>query len=161
MKIKAILVDDENIALDSLAEALEGISSIEIIEKYTSPIRFLEELSIKKPDVVFLDIQMPIINGFSVAEEIIQMNINTMIVFVTAYDEYAIKAFEINAIDYVLKPISKVRIESTVNRIFKNMEKGIKNTKAIEEISHNSLKKSIKKVTVWRDERIFLISPIE
>lgn len=157
----AILVDDENIALDVLQEVLESISSIDVIEKYTSPTRFLEEVSIKKPDIVFLDIQMPVINGFDVAEEIIQMNIDTMIVFVTAYDEYAIKAFEINAIDYILKPISRERLESTVNRIIKNNKKRINNTKTIQEINYNTLKKNIKKVTVWKNERIFLISPAE
>jgi DNA-binding LytR/AlgR family response regulator len=159
-KMRAILVDDENIALDALSEVLESISSIDVIEKYTSPIRFLEELVVKKPDVVFLDIQMPVINGFAIAEEITQMNINTMIVFVTAFDEYAIKAFEINAIDYVLKPFSNERLESTIDRIIKNTEKGIKKTKAIQEISQN-FKQDIKKVTVWKDERIFLISPTE
>ncbi|MDP4178193.1 MAG: LytTR family DNA-binding domain-containing protein [Bacillota bacterium] len=157
----AILVDDENIALDALEEVLESISSIDVIEKYTSPTRFLEEVAIKKPDLVFLDIQMPIINGFDVAEEIIQMNIDTMIVFVTAYDEYAIKAFEINAIDYILKPISQERLESTVNRIIKNNKKRINNTKTIQEINYTNLKKNIKKVTVWKNERIFLISPTE
>jgi len=156
-----ILVDDENIALDALVEVLESISGIDVIEKYTSPIRFLEEVAIKKPDVVFLDIQMPVINGFDIAEEIIQMNINTMIVFVTGYDEYAIKAFEINAIDYILKPISKERIESTVSRIIKNTEKELNNAKAIEEISYMNLKQDIKKVTVWKNERIFLISPTD
>ena len=92
--MRAILVDDEIIALDSLLETIENISSIDVIEKYISPIQFLEEVAIKKPDVVFLDIKMPVINGFDVAEELIQMNINTMIVFTTAYDEYAIKALK-------------------------------------------------------------------
>jgi DNA-binding LytR/AlgR family response regulator len=159
--VRVILVDDESIALDALAEMLEGFGHIEILGKYCSPKRFLEEFSDKKPDVVFLDIEMPVIDGFTVAEEMIHIAPNTGIVFVTAYNEYAIKAFEINAIDYVLKPISKERLISTVNRIKNNNIKGINNYKTVQEIGLSALKKGLKKVTVWKDERIFLINPAD
>lgn len=159
--MRVILVDDESIALDALADILQGFDRIEIIGKYSSPKKFLEEFSDQKPDVVFLDIEMPVFDGFTVAEEMIHIAPNTMIVFVTAYNEYAIKAFEINAIDYVLKPISKERLLSTVNRIKSNEVKRISNYKTMQEIGLAALKKGLKKVTVWKDERIFLINPAD
>lgn len=159
--MRVILVDDESIALDALSEILEGFPGIEIQGKYSSPKKFLEEVAVKKPDVVFLDIEMPVFDGFTVAEEMAHMVPDTRIVFVTAYNEYAIKAFEINAIDYVLKPISRERLSSTVNRIKSSAAKGEYINKTVQEAVFSTLKKGLKKVTVWKDERIFLINPAD
>ncbi len=159
--MRVILVDDESIALDALSEILEGFAGIEIQGKYSSPKKFLEEVAAKKPDVVFLDIEMPVFDGFTVAEEMAHMVPDTRIVFVTAYNEYAIKAFEINAIDYVLKPISRERLSSTVNRLKSSAAKGEYMNKTVQEAVFSTLKKGLKKVTVWKDERIFLINPAD
>ncbi len=159
--MRVILVDDESIALDALSEILEGFAGIEIQGKYSSPKKFLEEVAVKRPDVVFLDIEMPVFDGFTVAEEMAHMVPDTRIVFVTAYNEYAIKAFEINAIDYVLKPISRERLSSTVNRLKSSAAKGEYINKTVQEAVFSTLKKGLKKVTVWKDERIFLINPAD
>lgn len=159
--MRVILVDDESIALDALSEILEGFAGIEIQGKYSSPKKFLEEVAAQKPDVVFLDIEMPVFDGFTVAEEMAHMVPDTRIVFVTAYNEYAIKAFEINAIDYVLKPISRERLSSTVNRLKSSAAKGEYINKTVQEAVFSTLKKGLKKVTVWKDERIFLINPAD
>src|SRR5690554_3496530 len=108
-----MLVDDEKPALEELNYILMQQKSIEIIGSYTNSAKAIEEILKTEPDVVFLDIEMPEFNGFMVANEMIKRKLNTSIVFVTAFDEYAIKAFEINAVDYVLKPISEERIKKT------------------------------------------------
>ena len=105
--IKTILIDDERMALEQLKYIVEQYEDIELIKSFSDPIEALQEFKDIKPDLVFLDISMPGLNGFMVAEEIKNISPKTEIVFVTGYDDYAIQAFELNAMDYILKPISK------------------------------------------------------
>jgi DNA-binding LytR/AlgR family response regulator len=160
--MKIFLIDDESPALGALEGLLKTFPGVEVAGKYISPLRALENMKKARPDIVFLDIEMPEMNGFLVAEEILQIDSSIMIVFVTAYDEYALKAFEISAVDYVLKPCTKERLQSTLSRISMRIGKQPPyEGKALQSISHQALKQGIKKVPVWKDERIFLISPGE
>lgn len=118
--MKAILVDDEQMALDFLEHLLREHNDIEIVDKLTNPLSVKENVGKTKPDVVFLDINMPQVNGLELAEQILEMNPNIQIVFVTAYDKYALSAFEINALDYLLKPIQKERLKKTMKRLRQN-----------------------------------------
>ncbi|NLP44053.1 MAG: response regulator, partial [Peptococcaceae bacterium] len=104
--IKAMLVDDEKIALEELEYVLGRLGNVEVQGAFSDPLEFLKVLPKYRPDVIFLDIEMPEVNGFVVSEEILAQKPDTAIIFVTAYDEYAIKAFEANALDYVFKPVS-------------------------------------------------------
>ncbi len=111
---KSIIVDDEELAREDLKVLLKDFSEIEIIGESET----VEETKtlIKKldPDLIFLDIQMPGKSGFDLLEE---MQINAKIIFVTAYDEYAIRAFEVNAKDYLLKPVNKERLSLALERL--------------------------------------------
>lgn len=118
--MRAILVDDESSALTSLENALHKICEITIIGKYTNSYTARENVLSQKPDIVFLDIEMPGISGIEFAEEIQCLLPEINIVFITAYDEYAVKAFELNAIDYVLKPVRRNRLKETIQRISKS-----------------------------------------
>lgn len=115
--MRVVLVDDEPIALDLLAKTLEQIGNIKIVGRYTNPYDAIEEIDILKPDIVFLDIEMGKINGLETAEIMMDIYGDVEIVFVTAYSQYAIDAFEVNAIDYLVKPIQKVRLSKTIQRI--------------------------------------------
>ncbi|GLR74255.1 two-component system response regulator BtsR [Aliivibrio sifiae] len=114
--LKAIVIDDELFAREELIEQLNEIGHIEVIAECGNAIDGLKQINQLKPDVVFLDIQMPKITGMDL---ISMLDPDTMpnVVFVTAYDEFAVKAFEDNAFDYLLKPIEPCRLKKTVKRL--------------------------------------------
>ncbi|HPN37568.1 MAG TPA: LytTR family DNA-binding domain-containing protein [Melioribacteraceae bacterium] len=114
IKKKALIVDDERLARIELKSLLSKFEEIEIVAEADSVDSAFEILKKLDIDLIFLDIQMPGKSGFYLLE---QIEINAKIVFVTAYDEYAVKAFEVNALDYLLKPISQQRLAETINRI--------------------------------------------
>ncbi|WP_144512746.1 response regulator [Bacillus sp. FJAT-22090] len=115
--LKAVLVDDELLALELLEAMLKEIGGIEIIGKFSNPLEGLENLSALQPDILFLDIEMKEMNGIKLAEKIESLDAQMDIVFVTAYNEYALEAFNVDAVGYILKPIEKSRLEKTVKRI--------------------------------------------
>jgi two-component system LytT family response regulator len=112
--MKAILIDDERLARQELRSLLAPYSEIQIVGEANNAETAIESIKQLKPDVIFLDIQMPGKNGFDLLEEISGV---PEVVFVTAYDEYAIRAFEINALDYLLKPVQASRLAETVKKI--------------------------------------------
>ncbi len=111
--MKVIIVDDERLARKELQTLLSKFSSVEVLAECDSAQTALIEIERLKPDLVFLDINMPGKDGFALIEE---LNYIPEIIFVTAYDEYAIKAFEVNALDYLLKPIQSERLEEAINK---------------------------------------------
>jgi two-component system LytT family response regulator len=112
--MKAIIVDDERLARNELRSLLAEFPEIEIIEECDSAESAIVAVDKLKPDVVFLDIHMPGKDGFGVLEELDYM---PHVIFVTAYDEYAIKAFDVNALDYLLKPIETDRLKSAIEKV--------------------------------------------
>jgi two-component system, LytTR family, response regulator len=114
-KIKALIVDDEALARDSLWEALLRFEDIEVIHQCANGFEAVQAIQQSKPDLVFLDIQMPRLDGFDVVE--LLGKDAPAIIFVTAYDEYALRAFEAEALDYLLKPVSAKRLEKSVERV--------------------------------------------
>lgn len=115
--INAIIIDDEEIAVTQLQYFLEQYTDIYISATFTDPITALEAIGGYQPNLVFLDIKMPEISGLAVAEEIMQILPESYVVFVTAYDEYALKAFDYNAIDYILKPVTRKRMDRTIQKV--------------------------------------------
>lgn len=115
--MRAILIDDEKPALVHLENLLNKDGSIEVVGKYTFAQAGIDHLKRDKTDMVFLDIGMPEINGLEAAEYIQQIDHKIKIIYITAYSEYALEAFELNALDYVLKPIVPVRFQKTLDRI--------------------------------------------
>ncbi len=121
-KIRVLLVDDEELALELLKKKLLELGEVEIIGLCNNGFEAVKECARLKPDVIFLDIEMPKLNGFDVIELLDKNNL-PYIIFVTAYNDYAVEAFEKEAIDYIVKPASKDRIKKSLDRIRKMASK--------------------------------------
>ena len=118
--LKTLIVDDESLARRGLAHRLKNIPDIEIVGEAQNGREALKLIGEKSPDLVFLDIQMPGLSGFEVLQK---LNVETMpvILFLTAYDEYAVQAFEANALDYILKPIDEERLHQVLDKVRGNL----------------------------------------
>ncbi|MBT8114944.1 MAG: LytTR family DNA-binding domain-containing protein [Arenicella sp.] len=114
-KLRTIIVDDEPLALNLLRAHLNKLDTIEVLAECKNGLQAIKRTMDLQPDLLFLDIQMPGLNGFEVIKRL-QSDVLPMVVFITAYDEYALKAFDVNAVDYLLKPIEASSIERAVNR---------------------------------------------
>jgi two-component system LytT family response regulator/two-component system response regulator LytT len=134
MPITCIIADDEQLALEELKYQLQSIPEILVIgEGRNGPaaVKLAEEL---EPDLMFLDIQMPGLNGFEVVEALVKKDALPQVVFTTAYDQYAVRAFEVNAVDYLLKPVDKSRLEKAVQKVKKQLEAKIPSEERIREL---------------------------
>lgn len=114
MKLRALIVDDEDLAWSALRRMLAETGGVEVAGEASNGPEAMEAIAELKPDVVLLDIEMPGFDGFEVVQ---QLENPPAIVFVTAYDEYAVRAFEANAIDYLLKPVRPERLERALGRV--------------------------------------------
>lgn len=157
--VKIVLVDDERPALEELTYLLKEYDFIQIIGAYTDPKVALEVLHKTKVDVVFLDISMPEMNGFMLAEALLKLSLPPLIVFATAFDDFAIQAFEIHAVDYILKPLSEERLDHTIQHIEEQLKHKRDNLVPIKELiatNQNPIKHE--KLPVWKNDRIYLIN---
>jgi two-component system LytT family response regulator len=116
MTIRTILIDDEKLAIQGMQLRLEKFEDIEIIDTCLNGREAIRKIKTLKPDLVFLDIQMPGFDGFSVVKGIMDIE-PPLVVFCTAYSEHAVKAFEAQAVDYLLKPVDDVRLADAIDRI--------------------------------------------
>lgn len=114
--MKAVLIDDEYYALQGLKMRLDEIGGITIVGMFTTGKQALENIEALRPDVIFLDIEMPNISGIELFSRILEILGDVKIVFTTAYTQYAVEAFELNALDYIVKPIKKERLLKTLER---------------------------------------------
>lgn len=115
MHLRAIIIDDEELARKRLHKMLQNFESeLEVIDEAGNGKEAIEKIEGSRPDVIFLDIQMPGYDGFEVVR---RLHVKPFIVFVTAYDEYALKAFEENSVDYLLKPIDQKRLEKAIEKL--------------------------------------------
>jgi len=121
--MNAILIDDEPLALRDLERQIRKIGGVDIAATYYDPIDAIAELPSTRPCVVFIDIDMPDLNGLEAAEQMLQFDSSIDVVFVTAYEEYAVKAFDLNALDYLLKPLNPERLARTLDRIAQKQKK--------------------------------------
>lgn len=112
--MKALVIDDERLARKELISLLGEFPKIEIVGEAVNADDAIEKIDSLKPDILFLDIQMPGKNGFELLES---LDVVPKVIFTTAYDEYALKAFEVSALDYLLKPIRKERLEECVQKL--------------------------------------------
>lgn len=117
--MRVILVDDEILPIQRLKKLLINceIQPIEIVGEFTNPLEVLENINELKPDIIFADIEMPVLNGLELAEKIQEIQPDVEVVFITGYDRYAIDAFNVHAIDYMLKPVRKERLHKTMTRL--------------------------------------------
>jgi two-component system response regulator LytT len=116
MDLRAVIVDDEQLARDELGYLLGRVGGIEVIGQAGNGLEALTTIERLQPEVVFLDIQMPGLTGFEVARRMLDADTPAHIIFVTAYDQHAIEAFEVNAVDYLLKPVDQARLEVALQR---------------------------------------------
>ncbi len=117
MSIRTVVVDDEQLARNELCFQLEQLEGVEIIGQAGDGLQALEVIDELRPDLVLLDVQMPGRTGFEVARELVDRDDTPRVVFVTAYDQHAIEAFEVNAVDYLLKPVEPARLARTIARV--------------------------------------------
>lgn len=128
--IRALIIDDEPIARRGIRRLLESEPDIEVIGECTDGREAIDAIEKQNPDLIFLDVQMPLVDGFGVIKEVGARNLPA-VVFITAYDEHAIRAFEVNALDYVLKPVDPERFTRTLARAREHI--GDSRTKRLDE----------------------------
>ncbi|MGZ3197390.1 MAG: LytR/AlgR family response regulator transcription factor [Croceibacterium sp.] len=116
MTIRTIIVDDEKLAIQGLQLRLEKFPDVEIIDTCANGREAIRKIKTEKPDLVFLDIQMPGFDGFSVVKGVMEIE-PPLFVFVTAYEEHAIRAFEANAVNYLMKPVDEDKLADTIDRV--------------------------------------------
>src|SRR5215472_12935585 len=123
MSLSAVIVDDEQLARDELVFLLKNVGDVDVVAQGKNGLEAVNLIKEHNPDVVFLDVQMPGLDGFGVIKKLIDRRLPVpQIVFATAYEQYAIKAFEVNAVDYLLKPFDKKRVAQSVQKAKKNLQ---------------------------------------
>lgn len=154
-EIKTLLADDEDVALHRLRTLLTAYPAVKIVGEVKDGASAIGFINRERPDLVFLDIQMPGCNGFEVLRSLAY---TPLIVFVTAYEEYAVKAFEKNSLDYLLKPVEKERLSITIQRVLNASERGADTLQKIEQLLRNNRPpESISTIPVKTGNRITLI----
>lgn len=154
MKIRTLLVDDEDLARAAIRRALETMPDIEIVGECHNGVEAIEAIALLRPDLVLLDIEMPGFDGFQVVQ---QLTDPPVIVFITAYDEYAVRAFEANAIDYLLKPVQPERLERALTRVRQRVRgPGNENGSRVKEIARER-GGPLRRLAARRGKRIVIV----
>ncbi len=122
MGLTTVIADDEQLARDELCFLLEDFPEVTVLDRAANGVEALQMIDRLTPDLAMLDVQMPGLTGFQVVEQLLQRGRLPYVVFVTAYDQYALKAFEVNATDYLLKPIERTRLSSAIQKVKERME---------------------------------------
>jgi two-component system LytT family response regulator/two-component system response regulator LytT len=149
--LRAIVVDDEQLAREELCFQLGRLEDVEVLAQAGNGIEALTAIERHGPDLVFLDVQMPGLTGFEVARQILENANAPGVVFVTAYDQHAIEAFEVNAIDYLLKPVDAARLEQAVRRARRRL--GAAKQAGIVEPLNDQLGRLVKMMAARQDRR--------
>lgn len=150
--IKCIIVDDEKPARDELKYLIGKNSSFEVIDLCANSKEIFSSNQLNEAEIIFLDVNMPGMSGIEIAKKLYDMGMDKRIVFVTAYDKYAIKAFELNAIDYILKPVSDERIDNCLNRIETTIDN--RYSEHIKKMFDQVNKKTVEKICIHHDGKI-------
>jgi two-component system LytT family response regulator len=159
MSIKAIIIDDESLARDLIKSYLKDFNSVEIIGECENGFDGIKSINDLHPDLIFLDIQMPKINGFEMLELLDEKPVT---IFATAFNEFAIKAFEMNAVDYLLKPFSKDRFKAALDKAIEKIKTKENGSKSISKIVEHVQKNTdiLERVVVKSGSKIHVV-PID
>ena len=161
MKKKVVLVDDEEDARELVKFHLNRHSTLKLVGEANNGLDAIQLIESTKPDIVLLDIQMPELNGLDVVKKLLH---NPLFIFITAYDEYAIKAFELNAVDYLLKPFSAIRFDASIKRSLDRLAQGLVEKDhyrlLLNEINQNSTQDSnyVNRIAYKSDNKTFYIN---
>lgn len=155
--IKAIIIDDEQLARDIILAFLKPFDNIEVVQQCSDGFQGLKAIQEIKPDLIFLDIQMPKITGFEMLELIENPPV---VIFSTAYDQFAIKAFELNATDYLLKPYTQDRFNEAVKKAVQKIESDTSGQNEIQSLNEakESLGESIDRIVVKTGNKIQILA---
>jgi len=156
-KLRIIIVEDEELARNLLKSFLKDIDNIEVIAECENGFEGVKMINELEPDLVFLDIQMPKITGFEMLE---LLDHKPQIIFATAYDQYALKAFEYNAADYLLKPYSKDRLKEAVEKVAERIQKEGKTSDIAEKVSDFPKEEYLDRIVV-KDRHKIHIAPVD
>lgn len=123
MPLSAVIVDDEQLARDELSYLLKSMDDIDIVAQGGNGLEAINLIKEHSPDLVFLDVQMPGLDGFGVIKKLLDRKVPLpQIIFATAFDQYAVKAFEVSALDYILKPFDKKRITQAIEKVRRKLQ---------------------------------------
>ena len=120
--LKTVVVDDEQLAREELCYLLGQIGGVEIVAQAADGLEAIDAIESLDPDLVLLDVQMPGLTGFEVARRLLESGSESHVVFVTAFDRHAVEAFEVNAVDYLLKPVEAERLGTAVDRVRRRLQ---------------------------------------
>ena len=149
--MRAIIIDDERLARAELRKLLQEFPEIEVVDEAANAEEGIEKIDSQQPDLIFLDIQMPGKTGFDMLS---QLERSPQVIFTTAYDEFALKAFEVNALDYLLKPIEPKRLADAITKLQHGESRETKNTT---EYTNNSILGEHDQVFVKDGERCWFV----
>jgi two-component system LytT family response regulator/two-component system response regulator LytT len=161
MSLSAVIVDDEQLARDELAYLLKNIGDVDVVAQGKNGVEAVNLIREHSPDLVFLDVQMPGLDGFGVIKKLLDKKIPLpKIVFATAFDEYAVKAFEVNAVDYLLKPFDRKRVAQAIQKARSKLEGAGTSSEKLETLMRmlEAQKPQTSKVLLKSSGRLFLIS---
>src|SRR3974377_1579701 len=162
MSINTIIVDDEKPARDELAFLLKGFSEIHLLAQGKNGLEAVNLIKEHSPDLLFLDVQMPGLDGFGVLKKLVERKLKVPhVVFAPAFDHYAVQAFDVNAVDYVLKPFDKTRIAKAIQKAKKEIETQVSPTERLEQLVNQlgaaKQTSSPSKILVKSQQRLLLV----
>jgi two-component system, LytTR family, response regulator len=160
MPLSAVIVDDEQLARDELAFLLKDVDDVNVVAQGKNGLEAVHLIREHNPDLVFLDVQMPGLDGFGVIKKLLDKKVPLpKIVFATAFDQYAVKAFEVNAVDYLLKPFDKKRVAQSVQKARAKMESTAAPAEKLETLVRmlESQKSPASKILIKAAGRLFLV----
>ena len=156
--MKAIIVEDEFPAREELKYFIKNFSKIEILNEFDNGVEVLKFIQENVVDVIFLDINIPLLDGMLLARTINNFKVKPKIVFITAYKEHAVDAFELEAFDYILKPYSDDRIISMLNKLQKSKINNIKTDNNIDEEKSTIQKSKSMTVSLWKNNKLRVVN---
>jgi two-component system, LytTR family, response regulator LytT len=161
MSLSTVIVDDEQLARDELAFLLKNIEDVDVVAQGKNGLEAVSLIREHNPDLVFLDVQMPGLDGFGVIKKLLDRKVPLpKIVFATAFDQYAVKAFEVNAVDYLLKPFDKKRVAQSVQKAKSKSESSSSSADKLETLVRmlEAQKPQTSKILLKAAGRLFLVN---
>ena len=162
-KLRVVIADDERPARSFLSAILRTFNDVEIVGEAANGMEAVQVIESKRPDLALLDLQMPEVDGLGVVR-LLKKNRTPLVAFVTAYDEYAVRAFEVNAVDYVLKPVEAARLRQTIDRARERLERDDYRTEETERVraaastyEATGSRPLLQRIPVRRRDEIFLV----